>query len=92
MTLRNRHSSFRFRKFGYIGLLVTFLLVAAIALARPADDRKVETIDATAMGTSTQLGKNVSVKVTIYEFSTPEDRQILVVRLKRDRIKDWSMR
>ena len=39
---------------------------------------KYETIDATAYGTSTQLGRNVGVTVIIYEFSTPEDRQILV--------------
>jgi hypothetical protein len=37
-----------------------------------------ETIDATAFGTSTQLGRNFGVKIIIYEFSTPEDRDILV--------------
>jgi len=35
------------------------------------------------MGTSTQLGKNVDVKVTIYEFSTEEDRQILLDAFKK---------
>jgi hypothetical protein len=39
---------------------------------------QVETIDATARGTSTQMGRNISVKVIITEFSTPEDRQTLV--------------
>ena len=39
---------------------------------------KYETIYATAYGTSTQLGANIGVTVIIYEFSTPEDRQILV--------------
>ena len=39
---------------------------------------KYETIDATAYGTSTQLGRNVGVTLIIYEYSTPEDRQILV--------------
>ena len=65
------------RKFGCVSLLVALLLAAA----RPAssqDDRKIETIDATAMGTSTQLGHTVSVKITIYQYSTPEDRQLLV--------------
>jgi hypothetical protein len=37
-----------------------------------------ETIDATAFGTSTQLGRNFGVKLIIYEFSDPEDRDILV--------------
>jgi hypothetical protein len=40
--------------------------------------RDVETIDATAFGTSTQLGRNFGVKLIIYEFSDPEDRDILV--------------
>jgi hypothetical protein len=66
------------RKFSYGGLLLTVLLFAAVTLALSADDRKVETIDANAMGTSTQLGQLTSVKVTIYEFSTEEDRQILL--------------
>ena len=39
---------------------------------------KNETIDAQAYGTSTQIGKTVTVRLIIYEYSTPEDRQILV--------------
>jgi hypothetical protein len=70
-------------KFGYGVLLFTSLLVTAATLAFSAEDRKIETIDATAMGTSTQLGKTVNVKVTIYEFSTPEDKQILVDAFKK---------
>jgi hypothetical protein len=56
------------------------LLTAVFAL--PADDRGTEVIDAVAMGTSTQLGQIVHVKVTIYEFSTDEDRAILVDAFK----------
>jgi len=37
-----------------------------------------ETIDATAFGTSTQMGRNFGVKIVIYEFSSPDDREILV--------------
>jgi hypothetical protein len=37
-----------------------------------------ETIDAQAYGTSTQLGKNFTVRLMIYEYSTPADRQILI--------------
>ena len=48
-----------------------------------ADDRKVETIDATAQGTGTQLGKTVNVKVTIYEFSTAEDKDLLTTAFKQ---------
>src|SRR5580704_3099174 len=70
-----------FRKFGYGGLLAALLLMVTLALA--AENRKVATIDATAMGTSTQSGNTVSVKVTIYEFSTEEDRQILIDAFKK---------
>ncbi len=53
------------------------LLVGLISLPGFARDKN-ETIDATAYGTSTQLGRNIGVTIIIYEFSTPEDRQILV--------------
>lgn len=80
---RDNTGKSNFRKFGYGGLLVTMLIVTVVTLALSADNRKVATIDATAMGTSTQLGKNVSVKVTIYEFSTDEDRQFLIDAFKK---------
>ena len=57
------------------------LLVAGVVMAvsKPGFGRdKNETIDATAYGTSTQLGRNIGVTLIVYEWSTPEDRQILV--------------
>jgi len=72
-----------FRKFGYGRLLLPALILIAVTAALSADERSTETIDATAMGTSTQLGQNVSVKVTIYEFSTDEDRKILIDAFKK---------
>ena len=79
----NNASKSSIRKFIFGGLLLSSMLLTAVTLALSADDRKVETIDATAMGTSTQLGKTVSVKVTIYEYSTDEDRQVLVEAFKK---------
>jgi hypothetical protein len=38
----------------------------------------IETIQASAMGTSTQLGQVVGITVNIYEYSTMEDRQVLI--------------
>ena len=38
---------------------------------------QVERIDAKARGTSTQMGKDFDVKLTINRFSTPADRQTL---------------
>ena len=67
------------RKLGFSTFLLAALLLAAVTLAISADDRKAEVIDATAQGTSTQLGK-----VTIYEFSTEEDRQILIDAFKKE--------
>lgn len=80
--IRNDASKSRIRKIGYGGLLFTALLMA-VTVGLSADDKKTQTIDATAMGTSTQLGQTVSVKVTIYEFSTEEDRQILLEAFKQ---------
>jgi hypothetical protein len=37
-----------------------------------------ETIEASAMGTGTQLGAVVGVTLNIYDFSTPADKQVLV--------------
>jgi hypothetical protein len=56
---------------------IAVALLAMGCLSGFARDKN-ETIDATAYGTSTQLGRNVGVTVIIYEFSTPEDRQVLV--------------
>jgi hypothetical protein len=82
MTPNNADGS-NIRKLSSRGLLLMTLLLTAVAFALSADDRKVETIDATAMGTSTQMGKIVNVKVTIYEYSTDEDRQILIEAFKK---------
>jgi len=72
----------RVRKVAY-GAFRLVALLLTIALVVAADDRGTEVIDATAMGTSTQLGGTVSVKVIIYEFSTDEDRAILVEAFKK---------
>jgi hypothetical protein len=80
----NNAGKSRIRKFRYGGLLLATLLLTAVTLALCADDRKVETIDATAMGTSTQMGKIVNVKVTIYEYSSEEDRQVLIEAFKKE--------
>lgn len=81
---RNNSDKCKIRRFSGSALLFTTLLLTAVTLALSADERKVETIDATATtGTSTQLGQIVNVKVTIYEYSTDEDRQILIDAFKK---------
>jgi hypothetical protein len=61
-----------------MGLLATGLLILAAFPALSARHDKYETIEATAMGTGTQLGQNAGISVEIYDFSTPEERQVLV--------------
>ena len=79
----SKNSKSRFFQFALCSLLVVTMLAAEVAFAIPPDTRKTMTIDATAMGTSTQLGQVVNVKVTIYEFSTEEDRAILLEAFKQ---------
>lgn len=53
------------------------VLVASLTIAMASVANAQETIDATAVGTSTQLGKNVAVKIIITSWSTKEDQQTL---------------
>jgi len=55
-----------------IGLVI---LGSALAFSRGP---KPETIEATAMGTGTQMGQVIGVTLEIYDYSTPEDRQVLI--------------
>ena len=79
----SKDSKSRFFQFTLCSFLVVTMLAAEVAFAIPPDTRKTMTIDATAMGTLTQTGQIVSVKVTIYEFSTEEDRAILLEAFKQ---------
>lgn len=81
MTTRSRVSRLTMRKFGYGGLLLAVLLATVIPTSSQ-DNKGVETIDSTAMGTSTQMGHTVGIKLTIYRYSTDEDRQVLVNAFK----------
>ena len=53
-------------------LLLGLMMIGSI---RGFSREKSETIDATAWGTSTQLGHNIDITLIIYEFSTPKDRE-----------------
>lgn len=62
------------------GLMKSVLLLASLLLisSLPGMAReKNETIDATAWGTSTQLGRNIGITIIIYEYSTPQDEDLL---------------
>jgi hypothetical protein len=53
-----------------------FLLLAGMGTTVQAQERM--TIQATAMGTSTQMGKIYNVNIHIEQFSTPDDRKALI--------------
>jgi hypothetical protein len=76
--MRDRNKFFRNAQ---IASLV--LLLAGIGTIAQALDQEPMIIQATAMGTSTQLGKMVDVNIHIDQFSTQDDRKILVEAFKR---------
>jgi len=55
------------------GVLV-LLLLAGTCFAQ----NKRETYDATAYGTSTQMGRNIGIRIIIESYSTPEDQRTLL--------------
>src|ERR1700720_2288599 len=70
-----KNSAPRSHKFALCSLLITGLLIGGSTLAWAAN--KPETIEATAMGTSTQMGSEFGITLNIYDFSNRADRQML---------------
>jgi hypothetical protein len=70
-----QNTASRIRKFAVSGLLAAGLLTFGSV---PAFCQKAETIEATAEGTGTQMGQMVEVRLTINDYSTMEERQVLV--------------
>jgi hypothetical protein len=68
----------RLKKHIFVPLLLFGMLLARAMTGLADDGSKPETIDATAMGTGTQMGRVVSITVRIYDYSTPDERQTLV--------------
>jgi len=59
-----------------ITVSLLLLLLAGIGTTVQAQARM--TIQATAMGTSTQMGKIYNVNILVQQFSTPDDRKALI--------------
>ena len=78
----HRISKWASRRSRYSALLAVTLL-ASMTSGVSQGNGKSATIDATAQGTSTQLGSTVSVKVIINRFSTEEERQQLITAFKQ---------
>jgi len=61
---------------------VVCFLAALVGIGTTVQAQKSMTIQATAMGTSTQMGKLYSVNIYIQQYSTPEERQLLIKAFK----------
>jgi hypothetical protein len=61
-----------------VSLLIAAVLIMCATRSFSQNREKVETIEASSMGTGTQMGQMFGVTVILYEYSTPEDRQILI--------------
>src|SRR5271169_3117293 len=61
-----------------VSLVISGALILCATTSFSAEREKVETIEASSMGTGTQMGQVFGITVQIYEFSTPEDRQVLI--------------
>ena len=60
-------------------VISSLLLFGLLTLgSAPVFSDKPETIEATAMGTGTQMGQTYEFRLVINEYSTMEDRQVLV--------------
>jgi hypothetical protein len=73
---RIKNSAPRSHKLALGSLLITGLVIVGSTLALAAN--KPETIEATAMGTSTQMASEFGITLDIYDYSTRADRQMLV--------------
>lgn len=79
--LQIKNATLKSHKLALASLVITGLLIAGSTPGFWAN--KSETIDATAMGTSTQMGSEFSITLNIYDYSTQADKQILVEAFKQ---------
>src|SRR5258707_7876567 len=77
MSLQEKLSG-RSSRWALLGLMISGLLLLAAFPAISGKKVKEETLEASAMGTGSQLAQVIGISVEIYEYSTPEDKQALV--------------
>jgi hypothetical protein len=73
--LQTKNAAPRSHKLAAGSLLIMGILILVSTLGFSAN--KAETIEATAMGTDTQMGDHVSITLNIYDYSTQADGQML---------------
>lgn len=67
----------------FCSALAVCLFPALASMAASAQAQKGMTIQATAMGTSTQMGKMYSVNIYIQQYSTEDERKTLINAFKQ---------
>jgi hypothetical protein len=73
-----KNTPLNLHKRALVSLLVSGVMILGATPGFSQGRVKPETIEASAMGTGTQMGQVIGISVIIYEYSTPEDRQVLV--------------
>jgi hypothetical protein len=68
---------------GFRGVVVVWLFILLAVFVTWAQAQERMTIQATARGTSTQMGKIYNVNIIIEQFSTADDRQSLINAFKQ---------
>lgn len=63
-------------------IFAAIVIAAVVLLTISTANAQRQQIDAVAMGTSTQMGRVVSVKLIINEYSSDEDRMVLLQAFK----------
>jgi len=61
-----------------VSVLIALALILSATHGFSQGREKSETIEASSMGTGTQLGQMFGITVNIYDYSTPEERQVLM--------------
>jgi hypothetical protein len=79
--LRTKGTGARTQRLALYGLVIAGLLGLGSTLALSAN--KPETIEATAMGTNTQMGEEINITLNIYDYSTKADKQMLGQAFKK---------
>jgi hypothetical protein len=74
--LQTKNTVPRSHRLALYGLVIAGLLVVGSTLGLSAN--KSETIDASAMGTGTQVGEHINITLNINDYSTQADKQTLV--------------
>jgi len=74
------------KNYRFSRILLAAAVIACVCLLSNVNTlgQRIKQISATAMGTSTQMGRIVNVDFHIYEFSTAEDQKILLEAFQAD--------